>query len=328
MSDPRDVLREQGMDAIVERLATTDYVIQDVLLPGLEIALRLGKPLLVSGLPGAGKTALAEALAKVFDLPYFHLQGMEGLTLDKVLGDWDRSLQNRWKDEYVAANRDENLRDTFEKANEQIWEKTFLVMGPVAAAYDYAATEGPCILVLDEVDKLENFIRNMFLEVFDRGVAHIPHLKGHIGSYDRKKWPIVIMTSNEETELSEALVSRCCFSNLKRPTVLEELAILAKRVPEARATQVALVGRMIAAFRMMRGYRTRPGVRESIDLLRMIVEWNVENMGRFEIAKCAGLLVKNVEDSQRFAKDEQLDYLLAEMEYENEDVKQWLASMG
>ena len=60
--DPRVVLREQGMEAIVEKLATTDYVIQDVLLPGLEIALRLGKPLLVSGLPGAGKTAMAEAL--------------------------------------------------------------------------------------------------------------------------------------------------------------------------------------------------------------------------------------------------------------------------
>jgi MoxR-like ATPase len=323
--DPRVVLREQGMEAIVEKLATTDYVIQDVLLPGLEIALRLGKPLLVSGLPGAGKTAMAEALVKVFDLPYFHLQGMDGLTVEKVIGDWDRSLQNRWKDEFVAARGETNLLQTFEQANERVWDRMFLQLGSVGAAYDYAATKGTCLLLLDEVDKLSKLIHNMLLELFDRGVAHIPHLDGHIGSYDRKSWPIVVMTSNEETELSEALMSRCCFANLKRPTLIEELNILAKRVPEATPQMVVMVGRLIAGFRMMTGYRTRPGVREAIDLLRLIAEWKVESVDRETLRKCSGLLVKNVTDSERFSGEIQLDLLLSHMEHFNEEVKQWLA---
>ena len=185
--------------------------------------------------------------------------------------------------------------------------------------------QNPLLLLLDEVDKLSKLIHNMLLELFDRGVAHIPHLDGHIGSYDRKSWPIVVMTSNEETELSEALMSRCCFANLKRPTLIEELNILAKRVPEATPQMVVMVGRLIAGFRMMTGYRTRPGVREAIDLLRLIAEWKVESVDRETLRKCSGLLVKNVTDSERFSGEIQLDLLLSHMEHFNEEVKQWLA---
>jgi MoxR-like ATPase len=233
------------------------------------------------------KTALAESLAEACNLPVYYLQGMEGLTLADVLYDWDREGQTQWIRQAVATGR------SFEEARAGQWTREFLVLGEALAAYERAA-QGDVIpiLICGEFDKVSEELEDTLLQLFARGYAHV-----EIGVRDQSQWPVVILLSNDQRhDLSAPMRSRCLFSWLPPPTPREEVRILSARCPQASCRMLIKTAKMINAIRGLPGIIDKPGLRESIALLRALVAEG-----------CADLTVNEIEDHLCFLAKRRLD---------------------
>jgi len=260
--DPRLLIESDGPDALADLLAQTGYVIQRRMLIDLKHVLRSGKPWLIEGPRGGGKTALGEALAQACNLPCFYLQGMQGLTLDDVLYTWDREGQNQWVRQATSSGK------SLAAARTEQWSREYLVLGEALGAFDLAArSDITPILIIDEADKLQEHIEDMLLKLLGRGWAHVPRF-GDIGIRDGGKWPVVILLSNDiRHDLSPPLRSRCLYSWLEPPNPREEVRILRARVPAASPQLLGRVVKIINCIRGIGGVTDKPGLRESIDLL-------------------------------------------------------------
>ncbi len=261
--NPREVLRNGGPKQLARHLAGTGYMIQEGILGDMVQAIKGGAPHLIEGPRGAGKTALAEALAKGCNLPVFYLQGMEGLTLDEVLYSWDRESQSEYVRQAVASGKQ------LSEARQEQWSDEYLILGEAIAAYDYAARNDVVpILIVDEIDKLTETVEDMLLQLFGRGYAHVPRF-GNIGVQDASKWPIVVLLSNSiRHDLSSPMRSRCVYSWMELPTAREEVLILKTRVPEASAQLVAYGAKLLDSVRAIPGVVDKPALREGIALLQ------------------------------------------------------------
>ena len=261
--NPREVLRHGGAKQLARHLAGTGYMIQEGILGDMVQAIKGGAPHLIEGPRGAGKTALAEALAEGCNLPVFYLQGMEGLTLDEVLYSWDRESQSEYVRQAVASGK------PLSEARQEQWSDEYLILGEALAAYDYAARNDVVpILIVDEIDKLTETVEDMLLQLFGRGYAHVPRF-GNIGVEDASKWPIVVLLSNNiRHDLSAPIRSRCVYSWMELPTAREEVLILKTRVPEASAQLVSYGAKLLDSVRAIPGVVDKPALREGIALVK------------------------------------------------------------
>src|SRR5262245_60336064 len=265
--NPRLLLAEEGEEDLADLLRGVGYVIQSPMLRDLAHALRNCMPWLIEGPRGGGKTALAEALAEACNLPVYYLQGMEGLTMADVLYDWDREAQTQWVRQMAPTGH------SFEEARVGQWTREFLILGEALAAYERAA-QGDVIpvLICDEFDKVSEKIEDMLLQLFARGYAHIPRF-GEIGVRDQRRWPVVILLSNDQRhDLSAPMRSRCLYSWLPPPTPREEARILQTRCPQSPRLLLVKLVKLINAIRSLPGITDKPRLRESIALLRALVE--------------------------------------------------------
>jgi len=274
--DPRDLIACHGQQALGDLIAETGYVIQRRLLTDLKHVLSSGKPWLIEGPRGGGKTALAEAVAQACNLPCFYLQGMQGLSLDDVLYSWDREGQNQWVRQATSSGK------SLSEARGAQWSREYLILGEALGAFDFASQDDITpVLIVDEADKLQEHIEDMLLQVLGRGWAHVPRF-GDIGIRDGGKWPVVILLSNDiRHDLSPPLRSRCVYSWLEPPTPREEVQILRARVSAASPNLLAEVVKIINCIRGIGGVTDKPGLRESIDLLTALVKhqpitWSAE----------------------------------------------------
>ena len=260
--NPRRIVQEGGPDALAAMLADTGYIIQKSVLGDLVQAIRGGAPHLIEGERGSGKTALAEAIAEACNLPVFYLQGMEGLELGDVLYSWDREGQN------YAVRQAITSGVSLPEAREQQWSSDYLMFGEALGAFEFAAQTGIVpILIVDEIDKLQDRIEDMLLQLFARGYAHVPR-HGDIGVKDPSRWPIVVLLSNDiRHDLSAPLRSRCVYTWMEMPTAREEVAILCARVPDASPAAVGWVAKLLDCIRVIPGVQDKPALREGIALL-------------------------------------------------------------
>lgn len=271
--NPRQVVRDGGAAALAELLAGTGYMVQERLLNDLVQAIRKGRPHLIEGERGSGKTALAEALAEACNLPMFYLQGMEGLTLEDVLYSWDREGQSQFVRQAIASGM------KLAEARAEQWGPEYLLFGEALGAFEYAARTGIVpILIVDEIDKLQDTIEDMLLQLFGRGFAHIPRY-GDIGAKDPELWPIVELLSNDiRHDLSPPMRSRCVYTWMDMPSAREEVAILRARVPQASAEAVAWVAKLLECIRGIPGVQDKPALREGIDLLDVLVRDRIKRL--------------------------------------------------
>ena len=295
--DPRRLVRDHGREALAELVASeSGYIFQLRPLKDLCQSLKSGMPLLAEGERGGGKTEMVDALAYSCNRPCFELQGMDDLTLKDILFEWDGQGQNNFVVQAVTA-QELTLKD----ARQQQWRREFLNLGEILKAYDYLATTGVVPIVkLDEFEKLPQVCQAFFYQLFTDGHASVPRLtenNGHIGVGKSDEKPIVILTSNNQHIVHAPLRSRCIYTKVRLPTDHEEARILHSRVPLAAPgllTQVVKVVRYIRV--MMPTVRDKPGLRESIALLKAFLGEGIDLLTAEVIDDHLGFIARGPDD--------------------------------
>src|SRR6266446_1347777 len=295
--DPRRLVRERGRDALAELVASeSGYIFQLRPLKDLCQSLKSGMPLLAEGERGGGKTEMVDALAYACNRPYFELQGMDGLKLNDILFEWDEQGQNNFVLQAVSSKE-----LSLVEARRQQWRKEFLTLGEILKAYDYLATTGIVPIVkLDEFEKLPQACQAFFYQLFTDGHASIPRLSennGHIGVGKTDDKPIVILTSNNQHIVHPPLRSRCVYTKVRLPTDFEEARILHSRVPQASSELLIQVVKVVRYIRLMLPtVRDKPGLRESIALLRALTSEEIYDLSGEVIDDHLGFIARNADD--------------------------------
>lgn len=279
-------------DDVLARLRATGYVADRPLALTVFLADRLGKPILVEGPAGVGKTELAKALALIAGTELVRLQCYEGLDEAKTLYEWEYPKQLlytqilREKISEVVAEA-ATLRDAVDRIAAQedaFYSDRFLLKRPLLRAI--TAPE-PTVLLIDEVDRAEAELEAFFLEVLAEFQITIPEL----GTLRAERRPLVLLTSNNTRELSDALRRRCLHLWVDFPTPERELEILRSRVPDAEAALAAEVVRVVQGIRKLE-LKKKPSVAEAIDWARALVVLNVDTLDPTLARETLNLLLK------------------------------------
>jgi len=254
------------------------------------LADRLQKPILVEGPAGVGKTELAVTLAKATGRRLVRLQCYEGLDEAKALYEWNYHKQ------LLRLQADEGK--DWSDLEGDIFSKDFLLARPLLEAI---TSPEPVVLLIDEVDRIEIETEALLLEVLDSFQVTIPEL----GTITASSWPLVVLTSNNTRELSEALKRRCLFLHISYPTVDREREILLSRVPDLAETLATRVAKVVRSLRDLK-LRKAPSVSESIDWARTLVVLGAEDVEAGITRDTLGVLLKYQDDIERAGRELEL----------------------
>jgi MoxR-like ATPase len=290
-------------DDVRSAFDSQDYVAGDDIVTTVQLALRLGKPLLVEGEPGAGKTELAKVLADGFGSELIRLQCYEGLTAESALYEW-----NYTKQLLAVQSGEGDATDTPEPEPESasIFSDEYLLERPLLRAVR-GDRDNPPVLLIDEIDRADEELEALLLEILSDFQVTVPEL----GTVRAESPPVVVITSNRTRGLSDALKRRCLYLHVEPPSFEKERAILARKVPELDGAVAAELCAMTQRLREEPLFKP-PGAAESIDWARAIAELRHdgnEPISRTEVQTTLSCLLKEVEDIERI-DDAILDSLL------------------
>ena len=254
------------------------------------LADKLQKPILAEGPAGVGKTELAVTIAKAAERRLVRLQCYEGLDEAKALYEWNYHKQ------LLRLQTDEGK--AWDDLEGDIFGEDFLLTRPLLEAI---TSPEPVVLLIDEVDRIEIETEALLLEVLDSFQVTIPEL----GTVTATSRPMVVLTSNNTRELSEALKRRCLFLHISYPSVEREREILMARVPELSETMADRIAKVVRSVRDLK-LRKAPSVSESIDWARTLLALGAEDVSTGVTHDTLGVLLKYQEDIERAAKDLQL----------------------
>ncbi|MDQ6936032.1 MAG: MoxR family ATPase [Actinomycetota bacterium] len=289
-------MEAQNAKQVAASLDATGYLTDEALATSVFLALKMQRPLLLEGEPGTGKTALAEALAEVSDLPLIRLQCYEGIDATQALYDWDfprQILHLRALEAVGGADAEE--------AEKSLYDARFLLARPVLAALQ----QSPAVLLVDEVDRADDEFEAFLLEVLSTYQVSIPEL----GTVQAATPPVVVLTSNRTRELHDALKRRCLYHWIDHPGLEREVQIVRSRAPEVAEELGRQVVTAVQWLRTDPGLLKTPGVAETLDWARALQLLGCTELDLESAAATLGALVKHREDTDRVR--EALDRMLA-----------------
>ncbi len=273
--------RAQNLAAALQKAG---YFASDEAVLSLFLAVELGRPLLVEGPAGVGKTELARAASAALGRPLVRLQCYEGLDESKAIYEWDYGKQMLW----VQLLRDQKTQDD---ADAFFFGEKFLVARPLLQAL---RSDVPVVLLVDEVDRADPEFEAVLLEILADAQVTIPEL----GTIRAKHMPLVVLTTNATREMTDALRRRCLHLFLDYPPPSREIAILEARVP---GISKKLAAELAAFAEKVRGMDLRkpPSISESVDWARALVTLGASSLDK-ELARATlGAFLKHDEDRER-----------------------------
>jgi MoxR-like ATPase len=270
-----------SLEEVREGLAGAGYLPSESATLVSYLASRLGKPVLVEGPAGVGKTELAKALSRYTGRSLVRLQCYEGLDEAKALYEWNYRKQ-------LLRIQTEAAGTGWEDVQEDIFSEDFLMARPLLTAI---SMEEPVVLLIDEIDKADQEFEAMLLEVLSDFQISIPEL----GVVEATTLPLVLLTSNNTRELTEALKRRCLYLWLDYPDVDRELEIVRLHVPDLPET---LTRKLIEIVHMVRGLDLKkpPSIAESIDWARALMLLGASDIDRSVFERTMSIIVKHRTD--------------------------------
>jgi len=271
------------IQALHEAMEREGYVADESIATALFLSLDLGKPLLVEGDAGVGKTEIAKVLAKLRGTELVRLQCYEGLDVSTALYEWNYPRQ------MLRLRMAELGGEDAARTERTIFERGYLLERPLLRAI--TRREGPAVLLVDEVDRADEAFEAFLLEVLSDFQVTIPEL----GTIRAEHVPHVLVTSNCTREIGDALRRRCLYLHLGHPSLEKEVRILRAKVPGASESLALEIGRFLQALRARRLVRN-PGVAESIDWARALARLHVDHLDAETVQATLGCLVKDRND--------------------------------
>ncbi|TLF94891.1 MoxR family ATPase [Nocardia cyriacigeorgica] len=287
-----------SVDEVTRRLTAAGYLPSTDIATAVFLAGHLGKPLLIEGPAGVGKTELAKAIAATAAAELIRLQCYEGIDEARALYEWNHAKQLL----RITATEGEDWDHT----REHVFTEEFLLSRPLLAAI---RNPEPTVLLIDELDKADVELEGLLLEVLGDYQVSIPEL----GTIRAVRKPFVILTSNANRELSEALKRRCLYLHIDYPTAELERAIIRLRVPELDGALAEPVVRTVGALRQL-PLRKAPSVAETVDWARTLVALGARRLTGGVVRSTLGVLLKHQADHRIAVERLELDGIDAPVE--------------
>jgi MoxR-like ATPase len=291
MSSDDNEARFDTVDDVRDRLRKVDYLSDESIAGIVYLADRLGKPILVEGPAGTGKTQLAKSVAEILGARLIRLQCYEGLDESKALYEWNYKKQLL----RIQATKNEGEDAGWDAIEEDIFSDDFLLTRPLLEAI---RAEDPVVLLIDEVDRVEVETEALLLEILSDYQVSIPEL----GTITANQIPMVFLTSNNTRELSEALKRRCLYLHVDYPDMEREKEIVLTKVPgvtEALSDEIARIVRSIRQLELKKA----PSVSETIDWARTLVLLGVDHVDEETAISTANILLKYQTDIAKAVKE-------------------------
>jgi len=270
------------------------YIYDDTLATVLAVALELGRPLLIEGAAGVGKTEIAKVMASALDRDLVRLQCYEGLDESKALYEWNYQKQLLSIQVNMASQDRESL-------TQSLFTDAYLLERPLLKSI---RSEKPVVLLIDEIDKADEEFEAFLLELLSEMQVTIPE----VGTIRAKTIPFVILTSNRARPLSEALRRRCAYLYIQYPDMEKELAILRAKLPYVDDRLCAQVALAVQKLRSNETILKKPSIAETLDWAAALDALGIRELTPDALRSTAGFILKNSEDLAALQEMEEEDH--------------------
>lgn len=272
------------MDASTLRakLDAEHYIYDDSLITTLLVALQLGRPLLIEGAAGVGKTEIAKVMAAALDRELVRLQCYEGLDEGKSLYEWNYQKQ------LLAIQVSRDLKSP-EALTASLFSDDYLLERPLLRSI---RSEKPVVLLIDEIDKADEEFEAFLLELLSEMQVTIPE----VGTIRAKTIPFVVLTSNRTRPLSEALRRRCAYLYIQYPSLEKEVAIIRAKLPNVNERLALQVAQAIHDLRENQAILKKPSIAETLDWVAALEALGISDLTREAMDQTKGFVLKNSED--------------------------------
>ena len=279
------------MDALElkKKLDEAGYIYDDTLVTTLLVAMKLGRPLLIEGAAGVGKTEVAKVMAYALDRELVRLQCYEGLDEGKALYEWNYQKQLLSIQIHMNRQTDE---DDFTRS---LFSDEYMLERPLLKSI---RSEKPVVLLIDEIDKADEEFEAFLLELLSEMQVTVPE----VGTIRARTTPLVVLTSNRARPLSEALRRRCAYLYIRYPDVEKEVAIIHARLPHVSDHLALLAARAIHDLRENENILKKPSIAETLDWVAALEALGIRELSREAIRQTRGFVLKNDDDFEEWER--------------------------
>ena len=275
-------------EQLKQKMDEAHYIYDETLATVLYVALQLGRPLLIEGAAGVGKTEIAKVMAAALDRDLVRLQCYEGLDESKALYEWNYQKQLL----AIQVNRDAEDKDALTKG---LFSDEYLLERPLLKSI---RSEKPVVLLIDEIDKADEEFEAFLLELLSDMQVSIPE----IGTLKARTIPFVVLTSNRARPLSDALRRRCAYLYIEYPSLEKELAILRAKVPQVDDRLRIQVAQAAQKLRANEAILKKPSIAETLDWIAALDALGIRDLTPQTLRSTAGFLLKENEDMATMEK--------------------------